>query len=153
LTVAGWRIRGFTKPDGTLDLEGTKPGQRSWHNQGPPSLLEAEAAQFGPHQAQHLLLLQRVYSRLDAADDPRPYIYEVRTYGLQAIWRGTALGWPLRDAVIISGKPDVLCTLHRGDNFLELNNAAPATRAEAWQWNGFGFTLNPARKEQCARLW
>jgi poly-gamma-glutamate synthesis protein (capsule biosynthesis protein) len=153
LTVAGWRIRGFTRPDGTLDLEGTKPGQRPWHNQGPTSLLEAEAGKFELGQPQQLVLLQRVYSRLDGANDPRPYIYEIQDYGLQAIWRGTALGWPLRDVIVVQGKPDLLCALHRDETFLVMNSIAPATRIEAWRWTGFGFSLAPAQRAQCAGLW
>ncbi len=153
LSAAGWRIRGFTRPDGTLGLEGRKPGQRTWHNQGPTRLLEAEAGQFAPHQPQRLLLLQRVYSRLDGTNDPRPYVYDIQDDGLRAIWRGTALGWPLRDAIIVQAKPDILCALHRDDNFLVLNSTAPATRIEAWRWNGFGFTRAQAQRSQCAGLW
>jgi len=153
LSVAGWQVHGLTQADGSLDLLGSKPGQQGWQVKGPVALLAADAAQFGPGQPERLFLLERVYSRIDGAVAPRPYIYDLRDYGLKALWRGAALGWPLVDARMMAGNPDFLCSLHRDDSFLELNPAAPADRVEAWQWNGFGFTLDAAQQGQCSGLW
>ena len=85
-----------------------------------------------------LLSLERHTSSIDDEVGLRPYVYAVGPHGLIARWRGSALAWPLIDAV--ESKDGVLCALHRGDSFLMPDPATKATRIAAYRWNGFGFT-------------
>jgi poly-gamma-glutamate synthesis protein (capsule biosynthesis protein) len=85
-----------------------------------------------------LLSLERHTSSIDDEVGLRPYVYAVGPHGLIARWRGSALAWPLIDAV--ESKDGVLCALHRGDSFLLPDPATKTTRIAAYRWNGFGFT-------------
>ncbi|MGD1106910.1 MAG: CapA family protein [Terracidiphilus sp.] len=85
-----------------------------------------------------LLSLERHNSSIDDEVGLRPYVYAVGPHGLIARWRGSALAWPLIDAV--ESKDGVLCALHRGDSFLLPDPATKTTRIAAYRWNGFGFT-------------
>jgi poly-gamma-glutamate synthesis protein (capsule biosynthesis protein) len=85
-----------------------------------------------------LLSLERHTSSIDDEVGLRPYVYAVGPHGLIARWRGSALAWPLIDAV--ESKDGVLCALHRGDSFLLPDPATRTTRIAAYRWNGFGFT-------------
>ena len=85
-----------------------------------------------------LLSLESHTSSIDDEVGLRPYVYAVGPHGLIARWRGSALAWPLIDAV--ESKDGVLCALHRGDSFLLPDPATKTTRIAAYRWNGFGFT-------------
>ncbi len=85
-----------------------------------------------------LLSLERHSSSIDDEVGLRPYVYAIGPNGLIARWRGSALAWPLLDAV--ASDDGVLCALHRGDSFLLPDPAVKATRVAAYRWNGFGFT-------------
>jgi poly-gamma-glutamate synthesis protein (capsule biosynthesis protein) len=85
-----------------------------------------------------LLSLERHTSSIDDEVGLRPYVYAVGPHGLIARWRGSALAYPLIDAV--ESKDGVLCALHRGDSFLLADPATKTTRIGAYRWNGFGFT-------------
>ncbi len=85
-----------------------------------------------------LLSLERHNSSIDDEVGLRPYVYAIGNHGLIARWRGSALAWPLIDAV--ESKDGVLCALHRGDSFLMPDPAIKTTRIAAYRWNGFGFT-------------
>jgi poly-gamma-glutamate synthesis protein (capsule biosynthesis protein) len=85
-----------------------------------------------------LLSLERHTSSIDDEVGLRPYVYAIDPHGLIARWRGSALAWPLIDAV--ESKDGVLCALHRGDSFLLPDPATKTTRIAAYRWNGFGFT-------------
>ena len=152
LVVDGWRLRARTRADGGVDIIGSEAGHRAWRVAAAANLLEFQAARFAPGKPEMLFVLQRMYSRMDGADDPRPYVYEVGPYGLKAVWRGSALGWPLRDAVVMRGHPDFLCALHRGDAFDALEPATRKSRVAAWRWNGFGFDMMPGREAACGAL-
>lgn len=84
-----------------------------------------------------LLSLESHTSSIDDEVGLRPYVYAVGPHGLIARWRGSALAWPLIDAV--ESKDGVLCALHRGDSFLLPDPATKTTRIAAYRWNGFGF--------------
>jgi len=89
-----------------------------------------------------LILLLGMYSPLDRETAPRVYVYSVTEHGLKALWRGSALAWPLVDAFPIeSGGIDYLCALHRGDSFLMLDPATSERKLNYYIWNGFGFNL------------
>ncbi|WP_257168783.1 CapA family protein [Bradyrhizobium sp. SRS-191] len=124
-----------------LVLEGRGEANR-WRTP-PRALLSAEAGRLVADQPPLLFTLERHASPIDGEDGPRPYVYEVTAHGLVAKWRGSALAWPLLDAVLIADDAgqSYLCALHRGDSFIMLDTAKPsATRTQVYAWNGFGFT-------------
>jgi poly-gamma-glutamate synthesis protein (capsule biosynthesis protein) len=92
-----------------------------------------------------LFAIERHPSSIDNETSPRPYVYAVGPSGLVARWRGSALAWPLIDAVDPGN--GVLCALHRGDSFLLPDSGSTATRLAAYRWNGFGFTGSPTSPE------
>jgi poly-gamma-glutamate synthesis protein (capsule biosynthesis protein) len=98
-----------------------------------------------------LLSLERHNSSIDDEVGLRPYVYAVGPHGLIARWRGSALAWPLIDAV--ESKDGVLCALHRGDSFLMPDPGTKTTRIAAYRWNGFGFSgiKTPAECEAILR--
>ncbi len=85
-----------------------------------------------------LFSLERHPSSIDDEVGLRPYVYAIGPHGLIARWRGSALAWPLIDAV--ESTDGVLCALHRGDSFLMPDPATKTTRFAAYRWNGFGFS-------------
>nr|WP_041756182.1 CapA family protein [Bradyrhizobium sp. ORS 278] len=140
LTIGPWLRDGEIVSD-RLVLEGRAKASR-WRTP-PRALLSAEAGRLVADQPPLLFTLERHASPIDGEDGPRPYVYEVTMHGLVARWRGSALAWPLLDAVLIADDAgqSYLCALHRGDSFIMLDTATPsATRTQAYAWNGFGFT-------------
>ena len=85
-----------------------------------------------------LVSLERHPSSIDNELGLRPYVYAVGPGGLVARWRGSALAWPLLDAITTSD--GVVCALHRDDSFLLADPETKGTRIAAYRWNGFGFT-------------
>jgi len=114
------------------------------------SLQVAELA--GPQNEPLLFTLERHLSTLDDEVGVRPYVYAIGPRGLIAKWRGTALAWPLLDAVV-DGEDNV-CALHRGDSFLLPDPSTKATRVAAYRWNGFGFdgSKSPRATADCANI-
>jgi poly-gamma-glutamate synthesis protein (capsule biosynthesis protein) len=121
--------------DGTI-LDGFRAGKLVWQSrrQALVSLQLVTSMAAEPL----LLSLERHNSSIDDEVGLRPYVYAVGPDGLIARWRGSALAWPLIDAV--ESKDGVLCALHRGDSFLLPDPATKITRIAAYRWNGFGFT-------------
>jgi poly-gamma-glutamate synthesis protein (capsule biosynthesis protein) len=121
--------------DGTI-LDGFRAGKLVWQSrrQALVSLQLVTSMAAEPL----LLSLERHTSSIDDEVGLRPYVYTVGPHGLIARWRGSALAWPLIDAV--ESKDGVLCALHRGDSFLLPDPTTKATRIAAYRWNGFGFT-------------
>ena len=117
-------------------LDGYTNGKRVWQSrrQALVSLQVVTSMATEPL----LLSLERHPSSIDDEVGLRPYVYAIGPNGLIARWRGSALAWPLIDAV--ESKDGVLCALHRGDSFLLPDPAAKTTRIAAYRWNGFGFT-------------
>ena len=68
--------------------------------------------------AEYLFTLERHFSPMDGEEGLRPCVYEAGPEGLVPKWRGTALAWPLLDAVLLPGDNGILCALHRGDSFI-----------------------------------
>ncbi len=141
----GAEIDGFTirpepwsadQPVNGIILDGYKSGTRVWQSrrQALVSLQLVTSMATEPL----LLSLERHPSSIDDEVGLRPYVYAIGTNGLIARWRGSALAWPLIDAV--ESKDGVLCALHRGDSFLLADPATKSTRIAAYRWNGFGFT-------------
>ncbi len=139
-TLGPW-IAGNGIVSGNLVLQGVSASAR-WRTPA-QALLSIESGKLTPDQPPLLLTLERHPSTIDDEDGPRPYVYEVTAHGLVARWRGSALAWPLLDATLIvdaTGRSYV-CALHRGDSFIMLDNARPASaRTQVYVWNGFGFS-------------
>jgi hypothetical protein len=87
-----------------------------------------------------LITLEKHYSNIDNAISLRPYVYTIDRNGLVAKWRGSALSWPLLDAIISPDDKHLLCALHRGDSFIDLNTNTKNIRIAVYRWNGFGFS-------------
>jgi poly-gamma-glutamate synthesis protein (capsule biosynthesis protein) len=121
--------------DGVI-LDGCRQGKLAWQSRRQALV----SLQLVTSMAQEPLLfsLERHPSSIDDEVGLRPYVYAVGSHGLIARWRGSALAWPLIDAV--ESKDGVLCALHRGDSFLMPDPATKMTRIAAYRWNGFGFS-------------
>jgi poly-gamma-glutamate synthesis protein (capsule biosynthesis protein) len=87
-----------------------------------------------------ILSLERHYSNMDRETGIRPYVYSVTRNGLIARWRGSALAWPLLDAVIMPGSEQYLCATHRGDSFINPDEKNIRVRFAVYRWKGFGFS-------------
>jgi poly-gamma-glutamate synthesis protein (capsule biosynthesis protein) len=156
--AAGWTLRAWT-PQGEVDsgetvVEGSSAAGR-WRTR-PGALVSAESGTLDPGGPPLLLTLERHPSSMDAEDGPRPYVYEVNSHGLIALWRGSALAWPLLDARLLAGEDGrtYLCALHRGDSFLVPAASHPAPpHVFVYAWNGFGFSGRDdgALKQSCRR--
>ena len=140
-------------PTDTLALEGWKDGKRQWRSRRQRILSLQQTALAGPGQPPLLFTLEQHDSPLDMASGVRPYVYAVGPHGLVAKWRGSALAWPLLDAVAEpEAEASLLCALHRGDSFVVLDPNTKARRTAAYRWNGFGFSgVEGAAAAVCAR--
>ncbi|UXI66503.1 CapA family protein [Tahibacter amnicola] len=139
-------------PDG-MALEGWRDGKRLWRSRRQHVLSLEQARLSGDNAPPLLFALERHASPLDMTTGVRPYVYAVGPRGLIARWRGSALAWPLLDAVTQAGDDrSILCALHRGDSFIAPDPTTRQTRVAAYRWNGFGFAgLDPAGTDACAR--
>jgi hypothetical protein len=108
-------------------------------NTHPMSIISIEAGKLDGEN-EYLFTIEKHYSRLDGEISPRPYVYASDNYGLIDKWRGSALAWPLLDAIISPDDNTVLCALHRGDSFMTIEKDLTNKRVAAYRWNGFGFT-------------
>ena len=118
-------------------------------------LVSAEVGKLSGSQGpEYLFTLERHHSSIDGEDGLRPYVYEARDGGLVARWRGSALAWPLVDALLLPDGDGVLCALHRRDSFLVLQPGAPGLRTAAYRWNGFGFSGidDPTIMDRCTQM-
>ena len=136
-----------TPPEGIV-LEGWRNGALAWRSRRQQLL----SLQFTRALASEPLLfaIERHPSSIDNETSPRPYIYAIGPGGLIARWRGSALAWPLIDAIVpdaVKSGTGILCALYRGDSFLLPDAKSTATRLAAYRWNGFGFTGIPTQPE------
>jgi hypothetical protein len=155
-TAAGYTIRA-RREDGNpaaVMLHGFRRGELRWRA-GPVELLSLDSGRLEADVADEFLFtVERQYSPLDGERSARPYVYQATTRGLLARWRGSALAWPLIDAVLLPHHVGVLCALHRGDSFLLPEPDNQDTRIMAYQWNGFGFSglAHPEILAECHRI-
>lgn len=140
-------------PTDTLALEGWKDGKRQWRSRRQRILSLQRTDLAGAGQPPLLFTLEQHDSPLDMASGVRPYVYAVGPHGLVAKWRGSALAWPLLDAVAEpTDDGSLLCALHRGDSFVVLDPQTKTRRTAAYRWNGFGFSGEEGTAgEICAR--
>ena len=128
----------FKLPPGELCLEAHSEGKKIWQTRS-MSLVSIEFAKLDG-QNDFVLTLERHYSNMDHENGLRPYVYSVDKDGLTARWRGSALAWPLLDAVLMPGKEQYLCARHRGDSFINPDEKNDQIRFAVYRWNGFGFS-------------
>lgn len=141
--VLGPRLDHHGYVDGDIVLEGRRRGDRPWAVAA-RRVLSLESATFAAPDGRwaFLFALEKHPSSLDREDGPRPYVYQVTPHGLVAKWRGSALAWPLVDAVLRrrDDGTSFVCALHRKDSFVMLDPSSTKTRIAAYDWNGFGFS-------------
>lgn len=125
-----------TGRDNKTVLQAYQNGKLIWSSHPMPLI---SIYKFRIDDEYHLLTLEKYYSGIDKETNIRPYIYHMDDRGLLARWRGSALAWPLLDAVVSPDNDQILCALHRGDAFIMIGNEQDQKRIAAYQWNGFGF--------------
>jgi hypothetical protein len=150
-TLSPWLRDGEIAFD-SLVLEGRSSDVR-WRSAA-RAILAFDSGQLAADQPL-LFTLERHRSPIDDEDGPRPYVYEVTRHGLVARWRGSALAWPLLDAMLITDDAGraFLCALHRGDAFVMLDTGkSTSLRTQVYAWNGFGFSgvTDAALTTRCA---
>jgi|WetSurMetagenome_2_1015567.scaffolds.fasta_scaffold06661_4 hypothetical protein len=123
---------------GELSLEAFLDGKRIWRTRPLPTVSIEFARLDGEND--YILSLENHYSNMDRETGLRPYVYSVTRSGLIARWRGSALAWPLLDAIIMPGKQQYLCATHRGDSFINPDERNDQFRVATYRWNGFGFS-------------
>lgn len=150
--VSGIVLRPVTVGSGEISLEGFS-GEKSLWTSRASRLADLTVARLDGKN-EFLFTLEWHYSPIDGEIGLRPYVYSVTRQELIARWRGSALAWPLLDARISPDDETILCGLHRGDSFIDLQPNSETTRIAAYRWNGFGFSgINDseitARCEKC----
>jgi hypothetical protein len=123
--------------DFRIVLQAFQNNQMVW-NTHPMSIISIRSCKLDDEN-EYLFALEKHYSSLDSEMNVRPYVYSLDNKGLIARWRGSALAWPLIDAQISPANNKVLCALHRGDSFINLDKTRKDKRVAAYEWNGFGF--------------
>src|ERR1035441_7617561 len=118
------------QPTDGLVLEDYRDGNLQWRSRRQKLVSIQSANAMGTEPL--LLSLERHLSSIDNEVGLRPYVYAIGPHGLIARWRGSALAWPLIDAV--ESKDGVLCALHQGDSFLLPDHATTTTRIAAYRW-------------------
>jgi poly-gamma-glutamate synthesis protein (capsule biosynthesis protein) len=124
------------QPEVGVVLEGYREDKLQWRSRRQELVSLQASSAMGTEPL--LVSLERHPSSIDNELGLRPYVYAVGLGGLVARWRGSALAWPLLDAIITSD--GVLCALHRDDSFLLADPETKGTRIAAYRWNGFGFS-------------
>jgi hypothetical protein len=153
LVVSGYTLR--PRPwspaggDDGVAIEGWQDGALRWTSPD-VALVSLQAGLAVSGRESLLLALERHPSPMDGEVAIRPHVYGVGDHGLVARWRGTALAWPLIDAVV--NQRGELCALHRGDAFVRPDPLVTSTRTMLYAWNGFGFSAadDGAESARCA---
>lgn len=151
LVVSGWTLRprpwSTSQTDSVgVSLEGWRNGALGWMTRR-VDLVSIDTGLRADRSVPLLLALERHPSSMDGEIGIRPHVYEVGDRGLIAKWRGTALAWPLLDAVVDDDGD--LCALHRGDSFLRPDPSIKTTRTMRYRWNGFGFSAAADPQGRC----
>jgi Putative enzyme of poly-gamma-glutamate biosynthesis (capsule formation) len=124
--------------DSKIRLDGYSADRKVWSSQSIP-LVSIETGKLDGEN-EHLFTLEKHYSTIDNETDIRPYVYGTDIKGIHAIWRGSALAWPLVDAHISKSDSKTLCVLHRGDSYINIDKNTQKKRLMSYRWNGFGFS-------------
>ena len=142
ITIQDISVRARSEPDnydGRIILEGWQNDKLLWET-SPTNLIEISKGRFGQGEDEYLFTLEKHFSDIDHEYAPRPYVYRITDRGLAALWRGSALAWPIKDATVLCDDKCYVCALHRGDSFLIPDPQTEKTRVALYEWNGFGFS-------------
>lgn len=155
LSINGYILKPISVSENSqskIMLEAFEKGEKIWRTH-PMPIVTITSGKLDDEQ-EYLFALEKHYSSLDGDISLRPYVYQVDNKGLIAKWRGSALAWPLLDAVLDPFNNKILCALHRGDSFINPDKRVTNTRVAAYQWNGFGFKgINDSTTcESCRKL-
>jgi poly-gamma-glutamate synthesis protein (capsule biosynthesis protein) len=152
--IGGVTLRGRSAGGSGTSLEGWRDGTRAWAT-APGPLVAAAPFRLPVSEELALFTLERRPSPLDGEEAARPYVYRIGPRGPVALWRGSALAWPLVDAVVLPEDPGCICALHRADSFLAPDPSAAGRRTAAYRWNGFGFDAveDPDVALRCAAVY
>lgn len=141
VTLRPWPATAFGDE---IALDASRNGRSVWRTQT-TGLLGIDVGHLAAGTTEPLVLtLEEHFSSIDSETGPRPYVYRIGHNGLIALWRGSALAWPIIDTKLMRNNPDHLCVLHRGDSFVTLDPLNKATRVAVYDWDGFGFKGNDA---------
>lgn len=146
-------VTGGASETGEISLVGVSQG-RLLRQTRPVRLAAITRARLDGHH-EYLLALEWHYSSIDSEVGLRPYVCRVTREGLVAQWRGSALAWPLLDAIVLPDNETILCALHRGDSFINLQLTMKEARVAAYRWNGFRFSGvdDPKLTLECRKCW
>ncbi len=138
LNISGITLRQvLTDEKGRIIIEASSNGKTLWQTLPMDIISISKGKLDGKNE--YLFTLERHFSNMDDDIGIRPYVYSVTKTGLISRWRGSALAWPLLDADVLPGNNQILCALHRGDSFINLNPNTNKTHIAAYKWDGFGF--------------
>ena len=112
-------------------------------------------ADFHPDPVtQGIFLTHRAFSDFDRKIAIRPAVYAWKDGALQALWKGSALAFPIEDADVTSDdRGDFICALHGPTVHFSDKPVPENMRIMPYYWNGFGFTRDsdPRRLERCVK--
>jgi poly-gamma-glutamate capsule biosynthesis protein CapA/YwtB (metallophosphatase superfamily) len=151
-------VRFETDKDNEIYLRFLREQKEIWRSRALP-VISAYKSSLRPKIGKDvLILIEEYFSTIDKEKAPRPYVYEITEHGLRALWRGSALAWPLIDICIFNSREnDYMGAFHRGDNFIELNPEIQKRRIAFYTWNGFGFNITEEIpgiiEEEAKRRW
>lgn len=105
-----------------------------------------------------LLMLLELESPFDKSVGLRPHVYAQANGQLQALWRGSALAYPIEDAGVVKDAAghDAMCVLHEPVSHLGRVRIPGADHIVlAYRWTGFGFNVDPAPdlEQKCSTLY
>lgn len=120
-------------------LQAFKNNQLLWRSH-PMSLVTLQKIRIDDNY-EHLFSIESYFSSIDKEINVRPYVYAVDNKGIVALWRGSALAWPILDAQISTVNDQILCALNRGDAFISIGKINKKKTITAYKWNGFGFNV------------
>lgn len=138
--INGFVIKPISFPEienNKIILKASKQNRLIWQTH-PMPIVTISKAKTGDGNEQ-LFILEKHYSKIDKGVNIRPYVYQLDNNGIYALWRGSAMAWPLLDAKISPYDPKTLIVLHRGDSFIKIDSENKDKRVALYKWNGFGF--------------
>jgi hypothetical protein len=157
----GVRIAGYDlKPvsvwigdENKIILEAWKHGKRAWCTEPMPIVSLFKAKLNGTDD--FLFALEKHYSDIDREVSLRPYVYQADSGGLFARWRGSALSWPIIDAIIPDQADGSLYVLHSGGSYVIPDDSSGTKRVAVYKWTGFGFkgVIDSLSVQKCRSLY
>jgi hypothetical protein len=155
LNIAGYDIRPVSVwigGESKIVLQAWKDDRKVWSTEPLPIVSLFKAKLNGSDD--FLFILEKHYSDIDRKVSLRPYVYQADDGGLVARWRGSALSWPILDAIIPDNTDGSLYVLHSGDSFINPGDKSGIKRVGVYRWTGFGFKgiTDSASVQKCRSL-